>query len=196
MIAATIVECVFLLILGSGGGLFWLCVGYIGLQVFSNAAEAPLQGLLRDRVPHNQLGVAASIKILLDLLGLVVAGLAVGRMLPASAGQPMPIITLLIGLLLSSAAITIFFTPERPTGEANQQRRANGARRRLRPRVESRIPFSRRRTRLVSPGYLWPAGLWPVLLGRCAPRGRSGEARGDLLASVGGVPSCRCTEHG
>ena len=121
MLGATILECVFLLILGWSGGLAWLCIGYLGLQVFSNTAQGPLQGLLRDRVPPSQLGLASSLKILLDLIGLVIAGLAAGRMLQTSAGGPMMIMLLLMALLLISGAITIFFTPEEPAGRADRE---------------------------------------------------------------------------
>ena len=186
MIAATIVECVFLLILGSSGGLFWLCVGYIGLQVFSNAAQAPLQGLLRDRVPHSQLGVASSIKILLDLLGLVVAGLAVGRMLPASGGQPMPIIILLIGLLLSSAAITIFFTPERPTGRGESNSDVPTA-----PDAGSDLGWKAGYLFLVAERALFLLGIYGLqafgqyYLGDVLHVADPARRAGDLLASVG-----------
>jgi MFS family permease len=121
MLGATILECVFILILGWSGGLVWLCIGYLGLQVFSNTAQGPLQGLLRDRVPPSQLGLASSLKILLDLIGLVIAGLVAGRMLQSSAGGTMMIMLLLIALLLISAAITIFITPEEPAGRANRE---------------------------------------------------------------------------
>ncbi len=124
MAAATILDCVFLLVLGSSGGLVWLCIGYIGLQVCSNAAQGPLQGLLRDRVPSGQLAVASSLKILLDLLSLVLAGLVAGHLL-GSGRNPAMVMLLIAVLLLTSAAITIRFTPEKPSQSFAEDRSEN-----------------------------------------------------------------------
>ena len=42
MVAATILECVFLLILGSSGGLVWLCIGYHrSASLFQHGAGTP-----------------------------------------------------------------------------------------------------------------------------------------------------------
>jgi len=51
-------------------GFIGLLLGYMGLQLSSKHGARPLQGLMRDRVPHHQLGVASSIKVFLDLTSL------------------------------------------------------------------------------------------------------------------------------
>jgi MFS family permease len=156
------------------------------LQVFSNAVQAPLQGLLRDRVPHSQLGVASSIKILLDLLGLVVAGVVVGRLLPAASSEPMPIILLLIGLLLSSAAITIAFTPEQPArgGESSSEGRAT-------PDAISDLGWKAGYLSLIAERALFLLGVYGLqafgqyYLGDVLRVADPARRAGDLLASVG-----------
>jgi MFS family permease len=83
----TIFDFVFLAILGWVGGLSWLALGYIGLQLSSNLARGPLQGLMPDKVPPEQLGIGSGIKNLIDMLGLVLSSLFWGRLLDAAAGR-------------------------------------------------------------------------------------------------------------
>src|SRR5512138_2092978 len=72
IILGTLFDFVFLSILAWLGGLVWLFIGYIGLQLSSNIAHGPLQGLLPDRVPQTQLGVASSLKTFMDMFALVI----------------------------------------------------------------------------------------------------------------------------
>jgi MFS family permease len=110
----TLVDFVFLSVLAWGGGLTWLFIGYIGLQLSSNVAHGPLQGLLPDRVPQTQLGVASSLKTFMDMLSLIIASLLAGRMLDSVSRDPTAIMLVVIGLLAVSAAITIFGVREEP----------------------------------------------------------------------------------
>jgi MFS family permease len=115
MLMGTLFDLVFLSILAWGGGFGWLIVGYIGLQFSSNIAHGPLQGLLPDRVPENQLGVASSLKTFMDMFSLILASLLAGRLIDPQTRNPTTIMLVVIGLLVISAAITIFFTPEEST---------------------------------------------------------------------------------
>lgn len=115
MVIGTLFDFVFLAVLAWGGGFVWLFIGYIGLQLSSNIAHGPLQGLLPDRVPENQLGVASSLKTFMDMSSLIIASLLAGRLLDAQTRNPTTIMLVVIGLLAASASITIFFTPEQPT---------------------------------------------------------------------------------
>lgn len=115
MVIGTLSDCIFLVILGWAGGLTWLLVGYVGLQVSSNTAQGPLQGLLRDRVPSQQLGVASSIKVFLDLASLVAASLVAGHLIAAGPHGTAAIMIIILGLLLASASITVVLTREEPT---------------------------------------------------------------------------------
>jgi MFS family permease len=118
MVIGTLFDIAFLLVLGRSAGFIWILVGYVGLQISSNTAQGPLQGLLRDRVPADQLGVASSIKVFLDLAGLVAASLVAGRLMGAEAGGAFDVVLVILGLLVASAAITIWFTREAPTGRS------------------------------------------------------------------------------
>jgi MFS family permease len=115
MVVGTLFNLIFLSILAWGGGFIWLIIGYIGLQFSSNIAHGPLQGLLPDRVPKNQLGVASSLKTFMDMFSLIIASLLAGRLLDPQTRNPTAIMLVVIGLLVLSASVTIFFTPEEPT---------------------------------------------------------------------------------
>lgn len=117
MTFGTLFDFLFLSILAWGGGLTWLFVGYVGLQLSSNIAHGPLQGLLPDRVPQNQLGVASSLKNFMDMLSLIIASLLAGRMLDSVTHNPTPIMLVVIGLLAVTAAITIFGVKEEASHE-------------------------------------------------------------------------------
>lgn len=114
IVLGTLFDFAFLSILAWSGGLVWLFVGYIGLQLSSNIAHGPLQGLLPDRVPQAQLGVASSLKTFMDMLSLIVASLLAGRMLDSASRDPTAIILVVIGLLAVSAAVTVFGVHEEP----------------------------------------------------------------------------------
>lgn len=123
MALGTLFDFVFLSILAWAGGLTWLFVGYIGLQISSNLAHGPLQGLLPDRVPPQQLGVASSLKTFMDMLALIVASLLAGRLLDSVSHDPTRIMLVVMGLLASTALITILGTPEQPTSLDDERAR-------------------------------------------------------------------------
>src|SRR5512141_186297 len=99
IVFGTLFDFIFLSILAWGGGLVWLFIGYIGLQLSLNIAHGPLQGLLPDVVPQTQLGVASSLKTFMDMLALIVASLLAGRLINAQTRDPMTIMLVVILLL-------------------------------------------------------------------------------------------------
>ncbi len=115
MVLGTLLDFVFLAVLAWSGGLLWLVVGYVGLQVSSNLAQGPLQGLLRDQVPEQQLGKASSIKICMDVVSLIAASLVAGRSMGPQSSHPTAIMLIMIALLATCSAITIFWTREEPS---------------------------------------------------------------------------------
>lgn len=112
IVLGTLFDFLFLSLLAWAGGLVWLFIGYVGLQLSSNIAHGPLQGLLPDRVPQNQLGVASSLKTFMDMLSLIIASLLAGRLLDSVTRNPTTIMLVVIGLLAIAAAITIFGVSE------------------------------------------------------------------------------------
>ena len=117
-IFGTLFDFVFLSILAWAGGLTWLFVGYVGLQFSSNIAHGPMQGLMPDRVPRTQLGVASSLKTFMDMLTLVIASLAAGRLLDPVTRDPTRIMLVVMGLLAVSSAITFLGVREEPTQQS------------------------------------------------------------------------------
>jgi len=111
----TLFDFLFLSILAWAGGFAWLFIGYVGLQFSSNIAHGPMQGLLPDRVPKSQLGVAASLKTFMDMFSLIVASLVAGRMLDPVTRNPTNLMLVVMGLLAISAGITILGVGESPS---------------------------------------------------------------------------------
>lgn len=118
IVIGTLVDLIFLTLLAWAGGLVWVFIGYIGLQFSSNIAHGPAQGLLPDRVPKEQIGAASGLKIFMDMLTMAVATLTAGMLLDPQTRNPAPVMFIVMGLLFLSLLITVLFTPEQPTGEA------------------------------------------------------------------------------
>ena len=114
-VVGTLFDFVFLSILAWGGGLTWLFIGYVGLQFSSNIAHGPMQGLLPDRVPPSQLGVASSLKTFMDMLSLVLASLLAGRLLDPATRDLAPVMIVVMSVLAVSASITFFGVREEPS---------------------------------------------------------------------------------
>lgn len=119
MLLGTAFDFVFLALLGWAGGLGWLALGYIGLQFSSNIAHGPAQGLLPDRVPPEQLGRASGFKNLMDMAGLVVSSLLVGRLLGPEVRHPVGVTGLVAAVLAAGAAVTLLGVREDPAGPAS-----------------------------------------------------------------------------
>src|SRR4030095_8079875 len=117
----TLFDFVFLAVLAWGGGLVWLFLGYVGLQLSSNVAHGPMQGLMPDRVPRSQMGVAASLKTFMDMLSLILASLVAGRLLDPITRDPAPIMIVVMSLLAVSASITLYGVKEESTLEQTQK---------------------------------------------------------------------------
>ena len=122
IVIGTLFDLVFLGILGWKGGLFWLFSGYIFLQFSSNIAQGPFQGLLPDKVPPQQLGVASGIKTFMDMLAVILASVVAGRLIDPVKRDPTLIIAVVMGLVLVTSSITLFGTKEDSTENRNQKR--------------------------------------------------------------------------
>jgi len=123
MVLGTSFDFLFLVLLAWAGGLTWLFIGYIGLQFSSNIAHGPAQGLLPDRVPQEQLGMASAWKTFMDMFSLIIASLVAGSLMDSETRDPTVIMLVVIGVLAVFAAITLIWTPEEPTDVAGTQGR-------------------------------------------------------------------------
>jgi MFS family permease len=124
----TLFDFLFLSVLAWAGGLLWLFIGYVGLQLSSNIAHGPMQGLLRDRVPQEQLGIASSLKTFMDMFSLVIASLLAGRLLDPVTRDPSLIMLVVMGLLAVAASITILGVRESPSPSGRGARGERGFR--------------------------------------------------------------------
>src|SRR4030067_335742 len=115
ILLGTVFDFVFLAMLGWAGGFAWLALGYLGLQLSSNLAHGPLQGLLPDRTPKEQLGQASGLKNLMDMSGLVIASLVIGRLLRLDESQPVTTIALIGSVLGYCALVTLLGVREHPS---------------------------------------------------------------------------------
>ncbi len=115
----TVLAILFLALLARGGGLIWLIMGYVGLQISSNLAQGPLQALLRDRVPEPQLGTASSVKILMDVATLAAASLVTTRFMGVGSAGSSAMILVIAAVLATSFLLTILGTPEVSTEGRN-----------------------------------------------------------------------------
>ncbi len=116
----TTFDLVFLAILAWSGRLEWVFLGYIGLQITSNIAHGPVQGLLPDVVPPEQLASASSIKIFIDMLCMVVGLVVASFLIDPKTTSPVAIMLVVITLLVISASITIIGTREKPSLRATK----------------------------------------------------------------------------
>jgi MFS family permease len=115
ILLGTAFDFLFLGVLAWAGGLAGLALGYIGLQLSSNIAHGPMQGLLPDQVAEDQLGKASGFKNFMDMAGLVAASLIIGRVLDPQALHPVPAMGLVAAILAVSAAVTILGVREQPS---------------------------------------------------------------------------------
>ena len=124
MSLGTALDFIFLAFLAWAGGLPMLAVGYIGLQFTSNIAHGPAQGLLPDQVPSEKMGAASGIKNLMDMAGLVVSSLLMGRLLDPVTADPLKPILVVSAVLLVGALITLLGVRETSSREQDADQRA------------------------------------------------------------------------
>ena len=118
----TLLDFVFLALLVWSGSILVVILGYIGLQIASNLAHGPVQGLLPDEVPHDQMGRASGLKNLMEMGGLIVASIAAGRLLSPDDRYPTAIMLVVIGVLAAAALVTFISAHEKPTSEVKNEK--------------------------------------------------------------------------
>ena len=181
----TTLDFLFLGILAWAGGLVWLAIGYVGLQFTSNIAHGPAQGLIPDRVPPEQHGIASGTKNLFDMGGLVVASLLMGNLLDPNALNTLIPLIVVAGGLLVSAAITILGTREESTSSGDFTTSI--------PPSESKLKVNLRGTPygwLIASRFLFLLGIYDIqvfaqyYIRDVIPTENPIKLTGDLLASI------------
>ncbi len=116
ILGGTLADMVFLLALALAPRYWFLVLAYFGLQVSSNIAHGPYQGLIPDLVPAERRGSASGVKQLAEILGIIVTSLAAGLLM--SRGQTLVTILSIMAVLLVTVAITIWGVREEPLAGA------------------------------------------------------------------------------
>ncbi len=113
IVFGTLCDMLFLALMAYAGGLPLLALSYVGLQFTSNIAHGPAQGLMHDKVPSEQMGMASGIKNMFDMGGVAVSSLVVGFIFTV---EKPPAAFIVIALALAfGATFTVFGVREGST---------------------------------------------------------------------------------
>jgi len=110
----TILDIIFLTIIGLARDYWTLFAGILLLQFSSNIAHGALQGLIPDLVPEDQRGRASGVKAIMELLPILIV-IVVGPML--EKGYLWGAIGFIMASFLITMAITVIFVHEEPLKE-------------------------------------------------------------------------------
>jgi MFS family permease len=111
LFTGTIGDLLFLIGLALSGTFWPLVIFYTLLQLASNTAQGPYQGLAPDVVPEDQRGTASGFYGLANLLG-VLAGTVVAGYIQGHAGRPAALSSIALFLVVTML-VTVIFVPER-----------------------------------------------------------------------------------
>jgi len=112
ILLGVILTLIVLAIMARASSLGVLILAYILLQLVSNTAHGPAQGLIPDLVPQERHGLAAGIKNLFEMSGLIVTSLVAGKLM--SDGNAALALTVTGVVVAAAAGVTLVGTPEAP----------------------------------------------------------------------------------
>jgi MFS family permease len=115
ILLGTAFDLIFLAILALAGGIPALAIGYIGLQFTSNTAHGPAQGLMKDLIPTEKMGIASGVKNFFDMGGTVVSSLLIARILDPES--PLLAFAVVAGMLVFSAIATLLMSREESSAD-------------------------------------------------------------------------------
>ena len=101
----------FLIGIALAGSYWWVAVLYFLLQLASNTAQAPYQGLLPDVVPPQQRGEASGYYGVANLVGIASGTVGAGLLL-AHFGRKVSIGSIIL-VLVATMLVTVLFVPDR-----------------------------------------------------------------------------------
>jgi len=185
-VAGTLLDFIFLALLAWSGNILVVFVGYIGLQIVSNIAHGPMQGLIPDLVPDKQIGLASGLKNLMDMGGLIVASLAAGSLLSPDDRHPTTIMLVVMAVLAVSAAVTFLTTKEKPTDDSKKTRN------RINLNEVFKVDFSGNRNyfQLIGSRFIFLVGIYGVqsfaqyYIRDVMQAANPVKATGDLMAAM------------
>ncbi len=113
ILTGTLCSLIFLVGMALAGNFWGVLVAYLLLQLASNTAHGPAQGLIPDLVPRDRRGLASGLKNLFDMAGLVVTSLVAGQLM--SDDNAVLAFATIGAVLAVSALVTLLGSPERST---------------------------------------------------------------------------------
>ncbi len=111
----TVLDLVFLALIGLSGNYWLLFASVLLLQFSSNVAHGALQGLIPDLVPEEQRGRASGVKALMELAPIIITAFTTAKLV--GAGKVWEALLLVMASLFLTMLITLFFVHEEPLRE-------------------------------------------------------------------------------
>jgi len=111
----TVLDLLFLTLMGLAGSYWLLFASVLLLQFSSNVVQGPLQALIPDLVPEEQRGRASGVKALMELLPVIITAFTTAKLV--GAGRVWEAFLLIMGFLFVTMLITLFFVHEEPLTE-------------------------------------------------------------------------------
>jgi len=112
ILVGTLLDLVFLALIGSSQNYWGLFAAVLLLQFSSNVALGAMQGIIPDLVPQEQRGRASGVMAIMQLLPIVLTAFTTARLV--SAGQVWSAILVVMAFLLATMLITVLAVREEP----------------------------------------------------------------------------------
>ena len=122
IVAGTAGDVLFLTGIALAGNYWWLVACYFLLQLASNTAQAPYQGLLPDVVPVEQRGTASGYYGVANLVGIASGTVGAGLLL-AHFGRSSAVTSIVV-VLVTTMLVTVLVVPDRAAPVEGQFRSA------------------------------------------------------------------------
>ncbi|MGQ9493986.1 MAG: MFS transporter [Anaerolineae bacterium] len=119
LLVGTLFDLFFLLGIALSKQYWFLFLSYMLLQVSSNVAHGPYQGLIPDLVPEERRGTASGVKQFAEIVGIIVTSLATAALM--AQGQTLLAIVVIMTVLTVTMLITIIGVREEPLRDAPNQ---------------------------------------------------------------------------
>jgi Na+/melibiose symporter-like transporter len=113
----TLFDLVFLVGIALAGNYWLLLAFYLLLQLSSNTAQGPYQGLIPDLVPEGRRGAASGAKQLAEILGIIVTAKVTAHFV--GQGQTLVALGTIAAFLLITMIITLLAIREMPAREVS-----------------------------------------------------------------------------
>ncbi|MCG2767613.1 MAG: MFS transporter [Anaerolineae bacterium] len=119
IIIGTVLCIACMTLIGLANSYLMLLAVVLLLQVATNISHGALQGLIPDRVPEDQRGVASGVKSVFDLLPIIVVAFTVAKL--ADAGQIWACLLIVMASRLLGMLITVLGVKEEPLAEKPEE---------------------------------------------------------------------------